>query len=189
MQLALEIDGEKQVVEVDLDAGTVKVGDRIFPFLWVTDQNGRVELEIAGEKVVLDGWPAGLARPPGSLAVNGELRKADVVPVPGETRGVTPRPRAVSITSVPAPAQDAALTADALGTPVFPPMPGRVVELRVTEGSRVVRGEVLLVLEAMKMRNDVPSPAAGTVRELRVKAGSNVRAREPMLRVVPEEPG
>ncbi|MCI4319569.1 MAG: biotin/lipoyl-binding protein [Thermoplasmata archaeon] len=188
MQLALEIDGEKHVVEVDLDAGTVRVGERTYPFTLVADKNGRAELEIGGEKVVVDGWPEGLARPPGPLAIDGELRKTDVRLVSGSApAGGTSRP---SPATPDAPSLgDPAPTSAGPGTPVFPPMPGRVVEVRVQEGARVARGEVLLVLEAMKMRNDVPSPVAGTVRELRVKAGSNVRAREPMLNVVPEGSG
>jgi pyruvate carboxylase subunit B len=62
-------------------------------------------------------------------------------------------------------------------------MPGKVIELRVKDGDRVEAGTVVLVLEAMKMRNEVTTPVAGTVRGLRVSAGANVRAREPMLYV------
>jgi biotin carboxyl carrier protein len=67
------------------------------------------------------------------------------------------------------------------GTVVLPPMPGRVVEIRVREGEKVAKGHVLLVLEAMKMRNEVLAPVAGTVTALKVQVGSNVRAREPMV--------
>jgi glutaconyl-CoA decarboxylase len=65
-------------------------------------------------------------------------------------------------------------------------MPGKVVEVRVKEGETVRSGQVLVVLEAMKMRNEVPSPAAGRVTDLRVSPGSSASAREPMLRIVPE---
>jgi biotin carboxyl carrier protein len=186
MQLALELDGEKVVVEVDLDAGTVRIGERTYPFTLIADKNGRAELEVAGEKVVVDGWPEGLARPPGPLAVDGELRKAEVGLVSGTLHAVPASRPADPNPAIGVPAGEAEPTAKGPGTPVFPPMPGRVVEVRVTEGARVTRGEVLLVLEAMKMRNDVASPVAGTVRDLRVKAGSNVRARDAMLHVVPE---
>ncbi len=64
-------------------------------------------------------------------------------------------------------------------------MPGRVVELKVHEGDRVRQGTVLLVLEAMKMRNEVTSPLDGTVRDLKVSEGSSVRAREAMLYIAP----
>jgi biotin carboxyl carrier protein len=64
-------------------------------------------------------------------------------------------------------------------------MPGRVIEVRVKDGDQVRKGDVLLVLEAMKMRNEIVSPVEGVVRGLRVAAGSNARAKEPMLYVVP----
>jgi len=64
-------------------------------------------------------------------------------------------------------------------------MPGRVVEVKVREGEAVVKGAVLLVLEAMKMRNELTSPIDGVVRDLRVREGANVRARELMLVLVP----
>ncbi len=64
-------------------------------------------------------------------------------------------------------------------------MPGKVIELRVAEGDRVEAGTVLLVLEAMKMRNEITSPSAGIVRGVRVAAGANARAKEPMLFVAP----
>ena len=64
-------------------------------------------------------------------------------------------------------------------------MPGRVVELRVKEGDRVRKGDVLVVLEAMKMRNELASPADGIVRGIRVAAGANARSNEPMMFVAP----
>jgi biotin carboxyl carrier protein len=65
-------------------------------------------------------------------------------------------------------------------------MPGKVIEVRVKEGERVRKGDVLLVLEAMKMRNELTSPADGVVRGLRVSAGGNARAREPMMFIAPD---
>ena len=72
------------------------------------------------------------------------------------------------------------------GAPVVPPMPGKVIEVRVKEGDRVRKGDVLLVLEAMKMRNEIVSPADGVVRGLAVSAGGNARAKAPMLFVAPD---
>lgn len=56
------------------------------------------------------------------------------------------------------------------------PMPGRVVHVSVTEGARVKRGDTLAILEAMKMRNEIPAPADGTVREVRVTEGESITA-------------
>jgi glutaconyl-CoA/methylmalonyl-CoA decarboxylase subunit gamma len=115
--------------------------------------------------------------------VNGERWPIRVVRGPG----VAPVARHDAPTAAAPSAPPAAEAAPASGTgvPVVPPMPGKVIEVRVREYDRVKKGDVLLVLEAMKMRNEVTSPANGTVKELRVAAGTNVRAKEPMLYVVP----
>src|SRR3989442_2039701 len=55
-------------------------------------------------------------------------------------------------------------------------MPGRVVRVNVTPGARVRRGQTLIVLEAMKMQNEIPSPGDGVVREARAAAGETVTA-------------
>lgn len=59
---------------------------------------------------------------------------------------------------------------------IRPPMPGRVVRLLVQAGARVTRGQVLLVLEAMKMQNEIPAPRDGIVREVRVSEGELITA-------------
>ncbi len=64
---------------------------------------------------------------------------------------------------------------------VKPPMTGRLDDVRVTVGQRVERGDVLFVLEAMKMRNEVKSPAAGVVAEVHVQPGVNV---DPKMTIV-----
>jgi len=53
-------------------------------------------------------------------------------------------------------------------------MPGVVKELRVTAGQRVEAGQALLILEAMKMENEIRAPLAGTVEALHVKAGQTI---------------
>ena len=62
-------------------------------------------------------------------------------------------------------------------------MPGRVVKLLVENGSVVEKGQGLLVLEAMKMQNELRAPRAGTVREIAVKAGDTVDAGRVLLTV------
>jgi biotin carboxyl carrier protein len=68
---------------------------------------------------------------------------------------------------------------------VKPPMPGKVVEIRVKEGQAVAEGDVLVVLEAMKMQNDLKSPMAGTVRRVHVQDGTNVEASTVLLEIEP----
>ena len=59
---------------------------------------------------------------------------------------------------------------------VRPPMPGRVIRLLVAPGTEVARGQILLVLEAMKMQNEIPAPHDGIVREFRVAEGESITA-------------
>ena len=54
------------------------------------------------------------------------------------------------------------------------PMPGKVIEVLVTEGDSVEKGQGLVIVEAMKMENEVRSPIAGEVREIKVKPGDAV---------------
>lgn len=58
--------------------------------------------------------------------------------------------------------------------PVHPPMTGTVVEIVASAGSVVEAGDVLFVLEAMKMRNQVRAPASGLVKAIHVKPGASV---------------
>lgn len=59
---------------------------------------------------------------------------------------------------------------------VCAPMPGRVVRLLVAKGDAVRKGAGLLILEAMKMENEIQAPAGGTVAEIFVAAGQTVEA-------------
>ncbi|RME06740.1 MAG: biotin/lipoyl-binding protein [Anaerolineae bacterium] len=64
------------------------------------------------------------------------------------------------------------------------PMPGLVVSVPVKEGQEVEAGDVLVILESMKMQNELKSPRAGTVSRVRVKSGDNVERGQTMLSVV-----
>jgi biotin carboxyl carrier protein len=64
------------------------------------------------------------------------------------------------------------------------PMPGLVAAIPVTEGQKVVKGQVLLVLESMKMQNELKAPKDGTVSRIRVKAGETVEQKQTLLNVV-----
>lgn len=70
---------------------------------------------------------------------------------------------------------------------IKPPMPGKVVEVKVKEGQAVAAGDVLLVLEAMKMQNDLKSPLDGTVSRVHVQDGANVEATTVLLEIEPVE--
>ena len=61
------------------------------------------------------------------------------------------------------------------GTPIESPMPGIIIRLEKNVGDSVEEGDVLLILEAMKMENSITSPASGVVKEIRCKEGENVQ--------------
>ncbi|OGN75891.1 MAG: hypothetical protein A2X25_01750 [Chloroflexi bacterium GWB2_49_20] len=64
------------------------------------------------------------------------------------------------------------------------PMPGMVVSLPISEGQAVTKGQVLVILESMKMQNELKSPRDGTLARVRVKPGDNVEQRQTLLSVV-----
>jgi biotin carboxyl carrier protein len=64
------------------------------------------------------------------------------------------------------------------------PMPGLVVAIPVTEGQAVGKGDVLLILESMKMQNELKSPRAGKVTRVRIKAGDSVEQKQTLLNVI-----
>jgi len=66
---------------------------------------------------------------------------------------------------------------------VSAPMPGKVVRVLVTPGTAVTEGQGLVVVEAMKMENELKSPKAGTVVEVFAKEGSAVEANAKLLTV------
>jgi len=185
MRVTVERDGRSTTVDVPPGGGEVVLGGQRYPVTIVRSEATLVELEIAGERVVVENWPEHFPEPPGPVDVNGERwtiaieRGLEHPGAPGSPRA--PVSAATSPPAVPKPPTRA-------GTPIVPPMPGKVIELRVAEGDRVAAGDVLLVLEAMKMRNEITSPVAGVVRGLAVVAGANARAKEPMLFVAAEGP-
>ena len=87
-----------------------------------------------------------------------------------------PTPAAPSPTPAPAPA--------AAGPGVLPaPMTGTVKEVKVTAGEQVSAGQLVVVMEAMKMDIDVTATAAGTVAEVHVSPGDNRAAGQPLLTI------
>ncbi|MEM1177485.1 MAG: biotin/lipoyl-containing protein [Acidobacteriota bacterium] len=62
-------------------------------------------------------------------------------------------------------------------------MPGRVVEVLVAEGADVAKGQGVVVLEAMKMKNEIPAELDGSVKKIHVEAGQNVDAGDPLFEV------
>ena len=78
--------------------------------------------------------------------------------------------------SAPAAAPKAA-PAPAGGNAVKAPMPGTILDVKVQNGQRVKKGQVLVILEAMKMENEIQAPCDGTVSGLNVRKGDSVETQ------------
>ena len=109
-----------------------------------------------------------------------------------EYEAYAPAPAASAPASAPAaaaaPAAPAASTApaaapavQAAGETITAPMPGNILRIEVTNGAAVKAGQILIVLEAMKMENEILAPRDGTVAQTLVQKGSTVETGSPLV--------
>lgn len=110
------------------------------------------------------------------VTIDGKQYQVGVEEV-GAGANVTPVVTTIAQAPVSAPAQAPAQAPKAAavtsGTKVNAPMPGMIKALSLNEGAQVKKGDVILVLEAMKMDNDITAPCDGTI-SYKVTKGSNV---------------
>ena len=108
-----------------------------------------------------------------------EVRAAGAsAPVHHAAPAAAPAPKPAA---APAPAAAPKVSAGAGEHSIDAPMPGKVVKLVASEGQSVKAGEVLLILEAMKMQNEIPADADGVVKKFNVAAGQSVKAHESLV--------
>ena len=116
-----------------------------------------------------------------SITLNGNQYEVDVEEIGG---GAVSAPKAAAAASAPqaAPAPKAAAAPVAAGVQtVAAPIPGKVLSINVKAGDAVKRGDVLLILEAMKMQNEIMAPADGTVSDVRASVGQTVSTGDVMV--------
>ena len=80
-----------------------------------------------------------------------------------------------------APAPASAAVSLASGEVVKSPMPGNILKINVTQGQKVAEGDVLIVLEAMKMENEIVATKSGTVAQIAVSKGAVVETGAPLV--------
>ncbi|MBI19189.1 MAG: hypothetical protein CMB73_01265 [Euryarchaeota archaeon] len=66
-------------------------------------------------------------------------------------------------------------------------IPGKVVTVEVEEGQRVEEGQVILILEAMKMQNEIQAPVSGTVSKVHCSEGEAIEANVPLVVIEPDQ--
>ena len=103
-----------------------------------------------------------------------------------EYEAIAPAPAAAAApvaapAAAPAAAAPAAPVVTGSGEAVNAPMPGNILKVNVKTGDAVKAGQVLVVLEAMKMENEIMAPKAGTVTQVLVSKGSTVDTGAPLV--------
>jgi len=162
MTFEIEIDGRARAVSVE------RVGE------------GRFRVTVDGRAHLVDAARAGEFGLSLLLGAAGASRDVQVAPAgrPGELLAVLDG-RTIDVTVNGRRSRrsgaDAGGSAGAEGT-VVAPMPGRVVRLLVAPGDEVAARQPVIVVEAMKMENELRSPKAGTVKDVAVPAGASVEA-------------
>ena len=106
-----------------------------------------------------------------------------------EYDAVAPVPAAAPVAAAPAavapaaaaPAAAPAPAAVAAGDAVKSPMPGNILKILVTQGQQVKEGDVLIILEAMKMENEIVATKSGSVAKILVTKGQVVETGSPLI--------
>ena len=106
-----------------------------------------------------------------TITVNGNVYE---VTVEEGFTGAASTPKAAAPAPKAAPAPAAAPAGAAGAVAVTAPMPGKILGVKASAGQAVKRGQVLLILEAMKMENEIVAPQDGTVATINVAVGDSV---------------
>jgi glutaconyl-CoA decarboxylase len=119
-----------------------------------------------------------------------ELAEARTGPPIASARVSAPAPAAAPAPAKTAPAAKAPPPSPAAeagggggGEVVSAPMPGTIVSIRVKGGDEVKTGDVLLILDSMKIQNEIRAPREGKIKEVLVSEGKYVRRREPLIAI------
>ena len=103
--------------------------------------------------------------------VNGSLYEVEIEEIEAPAAG------AAAPAAAQAPAAPKAPAAPAGGQQIKAPMPGTILDVRVQAGQAVKKGQVLVILEAMKMENEIQAPCDGTVGSVNVRKGDSVETQ------------
>nr|WP_300092824.1 biotin/lipoyl-containing protein [Sedimentibacter sp.] len=119
------------------------------------------------------------------VGVQGGFTFAPVQPSPAPQATAAPAPSAPAQTAPapkPAPAPKTP-EAPVSGELLTAPMPGTILDIKVAEGQTVKAGELILILEAMKMENEIVSPKDGVVNKIHTSKSATVSTGEPLVTI------
>ena len=117
-----------------------------------------------------------------NVTVNGVSYDVVVEEVGADASAPVAAPAAAPVAApAAAPAPKAAPAGNAGAVAVKAPMPGTILKVNVAPGQAVKKGDVLCVLEAMKMENDISAPQDGTVASVNVQKGASVQSEEVLV--------
>ena len=117
-----------------------------------------------------------------TITVNGTAYEVEVEEMGGVAAPKAAAAPAAAPKAAPAAAPAPAAKPVAAGAAtISAPMPGKVLEVKVKAGDAVKAGDVLMILEAMKMQNEIMAPADGTISDVRVSAGQTVGTGDVMI--------
>lgn len=103
--------------------------------------------------------------------VNGSLYEIEIEEISAPATMSAPTPAAPKAPAAPAPAG---------GTQIKAPMPGTILDVRVQAGQSVKKGDILFILEAMKMENEIMAPCDGKITGVSVRKGDSVETAAPL---------
>lgn len=110
---------------------------------------------------------------PYMVTVEENAGSAPAAPAPAPA--ASPAPQAAA--PAPAPAKSGSIGS----VKIESPMPGTILDIKTSVGASVTNGQVLCILEAMKMENDIVAPANGTVASINVNKGDSVEAGQVII--------
>ena len=117
-----------------------------------------------------------------NITVNGVAYSVSVEETAAGAAPVAAAPAAPKAPAAPAAAPKAAAPAGAAGAvSVKAPMPGNILDVKVAAGASVKAGDVLVILEAMKMENEIVAPQNGTVASINVNKGDTVNSGDVLV--------
>lgn len=102
----------------------------------------------------------------------------DSMASPAPAAAIAPQPAAAAASASSAPSVSTG------GYIVKSPMPGTILEIRVQPGASIKRGDVLLILEAMKMENEIVAPVDGVVGQIYLAKGASVATNDIMISIL-----